>query len=435
MFAFTMFRTCRSMRFLLLAVFVSVFMAGCNKDDDASTEPQPAAEEKNRTVLFYMMDDHNLWDEMITSLNRIEKGWNDDIDGTFLVYLDPSPHLTQFTSPVLLRIVHDESDVVRSEVVKSYPEQDPADPEVMRGVLEDAVTLFPARSHGLIIGTHGSAWFPGDLENYVNDPNVGHDEEDHQAEMSLPLGVSTKALLGSERYNNCIEIDALAQLLPVKYDFIMFHACMMGNVETAYALRNKCSYLVGCMAPLPGVGFPYDLIMEYLFAKPQADLYHVAYFSAEWYDTLPEEDFDNFDVSVIRTDKLETLASSTRTMLTKLLIRPEAYFAALTADAKLVDSDMPLYDLKQIMELGYVTNSVEFQQDYAAFEAALEATVVQQWSAVRDEDPELLPHEQYGGLSCYVPLRASNFAPLNAYYKTHYEWGAASGFDQFILSE
>ena len=332
MFTFTMFRTCRSMRFLLLAVFVSVFMAGCNKDDDASTEPQPAAEEKNRTVLFYMMDDHNLWDEMITSLNRIEKGWNDDIDGTFLVYLDPSPNLTQFTSPVLLRIVHDESDVVRSEVVKSYPEQDPADPEVMRGVLEDAVTLFPARSHGLIIGTHGSAWFPGDLENYVNDPNVGHDEEDHQAEMSLPLGVSTKALLGSERYNNCIEIDALAQLLPVKYDFIMFHACMMGNVETAYALRNKCSYLVGCMAPLPGVGFPYDLIMEYLFAKPQADLYHVAYLSAEWYDTLPEEDFDNFDVSVIRTDKLETLASSTRTMLTKLLIRPEAYFAALTAD-------------------------------------------------------------------------------------------------------
>lgn len=83
MFTFTMFRTCRSMRFLLLAVFVSVFMAGCNKDDDASTEPQPAAEEKNRTVLFYMMDDHNLWDEMIISLNRIEKGWNDDIDGTF----------------------------------------------------------------------------------------------------------------------------------------------------------------------------------------------------------------------------------------------------------------------------------------------------------------------------------------------------------------
>lgn len=37
--------------------------------------------------------------------------------------------------------------------------------------------------------------------------------------------------------------------------------------------------------------------------------------------------------------------------------------------------------------------------------------------------------------SCYVPLRASNFAPLNEYYKTHYEWGTASGFAQFITAE
>ena len=98
-----------------------------------------------------MMDDNNLWDVMLNTLNQVEQGWNDDIDGNFLVYLDPSPHLTQFTSPVLLKIVHDETNVIRSEVVKSYPEQDPADPEVMQGVLEDAIKLFPAQSHGLII--------------------------------------------------------------------------------------------------------------------------------------------------------------------------------------------------------------------------------------------------------------------------------------------
>ena len=248
-----------------------------------------------------MMDDNNLWDVMLNTLNQVEQGWNDDIDGNFLVYLDPSPHLTQFTSPVLLKIVHDETNVIRSEVVKSYPEQDPADPEVMQGVLEDAITLFPAQSHGLIIGTHGSAWLPGDLGNYVNDPDMGHDEDDHdESDLSLPK-ISTKALLGGERYSNCIEIDVLANLLPIKYDFILFHACQMGNVETAYALRNKCSYMVGCMAPLPGVGFPYHLIMEYLFAKPQADLYNVAYMSSGWYNSLPNEQFDNFDVSFIQT--------------------------------------------------------------------------------------------------------------------------------------
>ena len=431
MFAFS--RNYRGLRTFLWIALVSIMVTGCDKNEEP-TGPQPATE-KNRTVLFYMMDDNNLWDVMLNTLNQVEQGWNDDIDGNFLVYLDPSPHLTQFTSPVLLKIVHDETNVIRSEVVKSYPEQDPADPEVMQGVLEDAIKLFPAQSHGLIIGTHGSAWLPGDLGNYVNDPNIGHDEDDHdETDLSLPQ-ISTKALLGSERYSNCIEIDVLADLLPIKYDFIMFHACQMGNVETAYALRNKCSYMVGCMAPLPGVGFPYHLIMEYMFAKPQADLYNVAYMSAGWYNSLPDDEFDNFDVSVIRTDKLEALSSSTHTILGKLLAEPTDYFSALTANSQLIEEDTPLFDLNQIIELGYWTNPEELEQDYNAFREAMGSAIIQQWSVSREENPELLPHEQYCGLSCYVPLRASNFAPLNEYYKTHYEWGTASGFAQFITAE
>ena len=48
-----------------------------------------------------MMDDNNLWDVMLNTLNQVEQGWNDDIDGNFLVYLDPSPpsdtiHITCF---------------------------------------------------------------------------------------------------------------------------------------------------------------------------------------------------------------------------------------------------------------------------------------------------------------------------------------------------
>lgn len=56
------------------------------------------------------------------SLNEIEAGWEDGTDGNLIVYLDKSPYLTQFSSPVLLKIRHDETDRIVSEVIKYYPE-------------------------------------------------------------------------------------------------------------------------------------------------------------------------------------------------------------------------------------------------------------------------------------------------------------------------
>lgn len=117
-----------------------------------TTNPREATrrtEGRARTVLVYMIGDVNLWQEQWTNLNRLEAGWNDDIDGNLLVYLDPSPHTTQFPNPVLLEIVPwIQTDAIVSRVVKSYPEQNATDKAVMRGVLEDAIRMYPAPSRG-----------------------------------------------------------------------------------------------------------------------------------------------------------------------------------------------------------------------------------------------------------------------------------------------
>ena len=114
-----------------------------------------------------MIGDVNLWQEQWTNLNRLEAGWNDDIDGNLLVYLDPSPHTTQFPNPVLLEIVPDQTDAIVSRVVKSYPEQNATDKAVMRGVLEDAIRMYPAPSQGLVIASHGSGWWPAFADELV----------------------------------------------------------------------------------------------------------------------------------------------------------------------------------------------------------------------------------------------------------------------------
>ncbi len=411
-----------------LGVCSLTLLSACKKDDPQPS-PEPIAPEKNRTVLFYMMDDHNLWNVMETTLNQLEAGWNEEIDGNLLVYLDPSPHLTQFSSPVLLKIVHDETDAICSEVVKTYPEQDPVDNTVMKGVLEDAITLFPAQSHGLIIGTHGSAWFPGNLDELIDIPDMGHDEDDHAESQSLALPQNqTKALGGGERYGTCLEVKDLAQLLPIKYDFLIFHACLMGNVETAYELREKCSLMVGCMQPLPGPGYPYDEIIQYLYTKPQADLYHFTEKSAQWYDALPAEATVNFDVSVIRTDRLDALASATHTLMEKFAADPDSYYDNLSGNLLFIDEDLPLCDLNQAIGMGCNDNP-SLEQDYQNFVDALSAAIPQQWSVTRVQNPNLASPEEFCGLSGYIPMRDPRVTRLNEFYQTNYSWATAAGFN------
>ena len=117
------------------AVLLCAGAFSCGKENDESQGGDAPHEGRARTVLVYMIGDVNLWQEQWTNLNRLEAGWNDDIDGNLLVYLDPSPHTTQFPNPVLLEIVPDQTDAIVSRVVKSYPEQNATDKAVMRGVL------------------------------------------------------------------------------------------------------------------------------------------------------------------------------------------------------------------------------------------------------------------------------------------------------------
>lgn len=94
-----------------------------------------------------------------------------------------------------------------------------------------------------------------------------------------------------------MEVNDLAELLPIKYDFILMHACLMGNVETAYALKDKCGMYVASSATLPGASLPFQYITEAMFAQPAADFYHLIQTSCAFYNTLPEDEADLLTLS------------------------------------------------------------------------------------------------------------------------------------------
>lgn len=421
--------------FLFVAFFMAYFtfsFTNCNKGEDEYI-PTPTPEDSikphektNRTILTFLVGDMNLWQYMEESVNQLERGWDNNIDGTLLVYLDNSKHLTQFGQPVLLEITHDESDMIVSKVVKTYEDQDAGDPNIVRNILNDAITLYPANSHGLIIGAHGNGWLPEITEND-----------------------GTKSLSGPERFGSSLEIDELAKILPVKYDFILFHACNMINIETVYQLRNKCDYVMGSAYSLPGYGYPYELIVPYLYTKPYADLYKASIISGNDYLTNKDpETFDVFTVEVIKTSELENLAAVTSRLLDDLNmnyneIRGELYKEREELkDAPGMNYVIDYYYqfLLDIKGLYFLSENEPLKQ---AFQNALDKTIIQHYVVAGADleqtgqklnlafDPQLL--NKIGvGLSFYLPYYEdiNYWNQLNSIFNANYDWAKASGFDK-----
>lgn len=397
-------------KYLWRVVVCTLLFPACSENED-NPSPQETPL-KNKTVLAYFVGDISLWFCIEESVNKLEAGWQDDLDGNLLIYLDHSPHLTQFSSPVLLKVRHDETDRIVSEVVKTYPDQDAGDPEVMHNVLSDVLEMYPAKSYGLIIGTHGSGAAPGSI---TVDPHEDNPD--------------TRALVGSERYDSQLEIYQLADLLPTHYEFILFHACLMGNVETAYALKNKCDFMVASSEPLPGPALPYDIVTPFFFTKPQADFYHVLNKSVDWYNALPDDEYQTLTLSVTRTDKLDALAAATKPLIKRYSADPTTFYTNMENAYEYGTNDgasSMFYDMAQVVDL-QMDEEHPTAEEYA-FRNALDAAVPLV-CASKSWETHKLDIEDICGLSCYIPFASEAYKPFNTFFKTHYGWIEAAGID------
>jgi len=76
----------------------------------------------------------------------------------------------------------------------------------MKQVLNDIIQMYPAQEYGLILWSHGTSW--------------------------LPAGSSLRSF--GEDSGEQMNIPDLAENLPIKFDFILFDACLMVSVEVVY---------------------------------------------------------------------------------------------------------------------------------------------------------------------------------------------------------
>lgn len=381
-------------KLFLLLLGIIVFSA-CHHDD-----PTPSAA-TNRTVLVYMIADNSLTSNVEANIDSMMSGYKTaKVTGNLLIYLDDSSK-----SPVLYKLKKNSNGTVTKETVKNYSEQNSVDVSVMKGILSDVYTSYPADSYGLVLWSHGYSWVPSPTTKTISTRWFGQDQ-------------STSTQGDVTHYMDIPDLATALSGAP-HLDFIMFDACLMSGVEVAYELKDHTDYLIASPTEVMEWGFPYEQIISPMFSKDK-DYIQIA---SKYYDSYNlRSDYRFGSIAVIKNSEMDNLAAATKKII-----------AAHTSKVStFVSSGIQLYDRENsandhfAYDFGHIIQSIATTSEWTSFQKQLDATVV--YKAATDYFYELkIDSNHFSGLGAYIPKAAQT--TYNSFFKT-LSWYNAAGWNQ-----
>lgn len=265
----------------ILYLFFSVFLfTSCQKEDFVVEDPV------DRTVLVYMLANNNLSEyanqNIELMLSAASKGALNG--GNLIVYLDDKKGNSQ-----LIRITQSKG----YEVIKKYEERNSANSIVLKEVIEDMMSMYPAKDYGLIFWGHGSGWMEGTTSQTM-----------YNLQKRNLSGLPLTRAYGVDG-NYWMNIDDLVEGIPDNmFHFILFDVCYMAGIETAYALRNKTEFLIASATEVMGNGYPYDLIIPHIYRNSLV----LENICESFYHYYTQQAYPYASVSLIHSESLDSLA-------------------------------------------------------------------------------------------------------------------------------
>lgn len=370
---------------------------------------------KHRTVLVYVAADNNLSNIANSNIYSMNSCISNGMDNyNLLVFVDRKD-----VAPALLHIHN-----FKIDTIAKYPERDTSDPMVFREVIDYVKEKYESDSYGLVMWSHGTGWLPTRQLHYVA-PNMkyaqsrdGKPAPKANEERINPFA-PTKAFAWEDRKGetpsySCMDLQEMADAIPDGFfDFILFDACYMGNVEVAYALRNKADYIVSSCYEIVSDGFPYHIVTRDFLngsLRKCCDEFYDYYNSMSGWKQMA-------GISMVKTDELDSLARCFRKIVNEY------------KDA------IPNMDVSDVQCFDRFTNHVFFDlMDfvdkldvrvwlYAEFMVQLDNCVPYKKTTpyIFPGDKEEIPVNSYSGLSIYIPLAKYDASGLNDDYRET-EW-------------
>lgn len=392
----------------------------CDKEEPIT--PEPDAPEygttNGRTVLVYLVAENNLASFANNDVREMLLGAKYlGAKDRMVVYIDDRsmPRIYSISFADRKKTYEELQPILQYETDKNSTASSSLD-----DFIKYCKTHYPAPSYGIVLWSHGSGWVP------PHNQAINSELRTYGARIRKSFGLDNEQ---NSYSNNGYEmsIDSLRITLEKhdKFDFLMFDACFMQNIEVAYELRNTADFIIGSPTEIPGDGAPYDLIMRYMFddgdyVKPMVESYYQRYKDmADGYGVL---------ISAIRTDSLEHFAEITAPLVKSykeklITMEYDTILNYFHWDYYPNYSYPDFYDMRGIMQASMS------DEDYQSWNKQLNNIIecnphTSRWfSEFNQSSNNRVIESQYSGITMHIPLK--KYADrrrwfTSAYYQT--EW-------------
>lgn len=417
-----------------LASLLMLSAVACDKTFDdmpgnKGTAPvRNVTSEKAQVLVLYSAGFNSLSAALEDDVNDMKSGYLPlvgSMSKAVLVYsrrLSETGRYTDRTPSYLIRLSVDGWGKVISDTLKTWPETDEAvSASTMTDVLETVKGLYPHASYGMVFSSHGSGWLPS---GYYSTGKITAGTAGLQAvpyidpnsDGSMPRVKSIGIDNITSRNTYEMEIETFAQALPMKFDYIIIDACLMGCVEVAYALKDKCDKLVFSQAEVLEDGLcDYTTLTQRVLRPVVPDLYNLCEDSYRHYKNQDDPIYRSLTISMIDCTRLDGLAESCKSLFSKYRNQISLVNAA-NVQGYFRARKHWFYDLTDILRQSGVPEA-----DMTDYNKAMSDCVL--YNAATDTfiNFDIRTH---CGLSMYLP--ADGNSELDEFYKT-LSWNKASG--------
>ncbi len=289
------------------------------------------------------------------------------------------------------------------------------DPAVMEEVFTDMQKEAPSDSYGLIFGSHATGWIKG-------------------------TSFQARAFGDDNGYN--IDIPDLADVLKrsfpeKKLDFVLFDACMMGNAEVGYELKDVTSHCIASVMETPALGFPYKQIFSYLYSE------NIDY-SAVCHEFISFNKVNNAwgTCAVMDCSQMENLASAVKAKLSEWQDALSSVSMQNVQQYGVNSYKYFSYDVLDFFrELGGKSGVAEtdLNEAIASIQTVLNEAVIAKECIPNPSNSSFRVDEaRFCGIGMYIPGEynryVANKTTWNSYYEQSISWYRAAGWADLKLN-
>lgn len=267
-----------------------------------------------RTMMFYYlgMSLKSFYDANLATVEKcVESGSLGDT--RVLVFIQSSQNSGSlyeiFYDKGLGKIVRD--PIATYDLPQLYSEQ------MLSEIFCDMTVRAPAKEYGLFIGSHGKGWIPKNSASLGSSSTYSTFSAEHLESIWTPAPGAIMVRHIGDTTSTQVDTTEIAGALKstgCHLNYIIFDACYMANVESAYDLKEVTDYILGSACEIIANGMPYgDILPIMASTSPLLDRLNAsAKAFVDYYKNNRQGAYSSACSAVIDCRQLDALAEVTK---------------------------------------------------------------------------------------------------------------------------